>query len=92
MGRVHRRERLTLATPGMGALMVEPEKGEPDLFTPANISPLVVYLATEKCEITGRVCAVQGQAISQLAGWQGIETIETDWPWLIDDFGARLPS
>lgn len=32
--RVHRRERLTLATPGMGALMVEPEKGEPDLFAP----------------------------------------------------------
>src|ERR1700742_1365384 len=42
------RTRLTLATPGMGTLMSEPEGGELDLFSPANISPLVAYLATEK--------------------------------------------
>jgi len=38
------RTRLTLATPGMGSLMAEPEEGELDLFSPANISPLVAYL------------------------------------------------
>jgi len=86
------RTRLTLATPGMGALMSEPDEGEPDLFSPANISPLVAYLATEKCPITGRVYAVQGGAISQLSGWHDVETIETDGPWLIDDIAARLPS
>jgi NAD(P)-dependent dehydrogenase (short-subunit alcohol dehydrogenase family) len=86
------RTRLTLATPGMGALMGEPDDGEPDLFSPANISPLVAYLATEKCPITGRVYAVQGGAISQLSGWHDVETIETDGPWLIDDIAARLPS
>ena len=37
--------------------MSEPEEGELDLFSPANISPLVAYLATEKCPLTGkRVC------------------------------------
>src|SRR6202022_3523394 len=86
------RTRLTLATPGMGALMAEPEEGELDLFSPANIPPLVAYLATEKCAVTGRVYAVQGGAISQLAGWHDVETIETDGPWLIDDIAARLPS
>jgi NAD(P)-dependent dehydrogenase (short-subunit alcohol dehydrogenase family) len=86
------RTRLTLATPGMGALMVEPEEGEADLFGPANISPLVAYLATEKCPITGRVYAVQGGAISQLAGWHDVETIETDGVWEIDDIAGRLPS
>lgn len=35
------RTRLTKATPGMGALMAEPEGGDHDLFSPANISPLV---------------------------------------------------
>ena len=70
----------------------EPDEGELDLFSPANISPLVAYLATEKCPITGRVYAVQGGAISQLAGWHDVETIETDGPWLIDDIAARLPS
>jgi NAD(P)-dependent dehydrogenase (short-subunit alcohol dehydrogenase family) len=85
------RTRLTLATPGMGSLMEEPEEGELDLFSPANISPLVAYLATEKCPITGKVYAVQGGAISALSGWHDIETIETDGPWLIDDIAARLP-
>lgn len=85
------RTRLTLATPGMGALMGEPEEGEPDLFSPANISPLVAYLATDKCPVSGRVFAVQGGAISALRGWHDTETIETDGVWQIDDIAARLP-
>jgi NAD(P)-dependent dehydrogenase (short-subunit alcohol dehydrogenase family) len=85
------RTRLTLATPGMGAVMSEPEEGELDLFSPANIAPLVAYLATEKCPITGRVYAVQGGAISQLSGWHDEATIETDGPWSIEDIAARLP-
>jgi len=85
------RTRLTLATPGMGSLMAEPEEGELDLFSPANISPLVAYLATEKCPITGNVYAVQGGAISALSGWHDVETIETDGPWVIDDIASRLP-
>lgn len=86
------RTRLTLATPGMGVLMAEPDDGELDLFAPANISPLVAYLATEKCPVTGRVYAVQGGAISLLAGWRDTETIETDGLWEIDDIAARLPA
>lgn len=85
------RTRLTLATPGMGLLMAEPEEGELDLFSPANISPLVAYLATEKCPINGKVYAVQGGAISALSGWHDVETIETDDAWVIDDIAARLP-
>jgi NAD(P)-dependent dehydrogenase (short-subunit alcohol dehydrogenase family) len=89
------RTRLTLATPGMGSLMADAladqREGELDLFSPANISPLVAYLATEKCPITGKVYAVQGGAISALSGWHDAETIETDGSWLIDDIAARLP-
>jgi NAD(P)-dependent dehydrogenase (short-subunit alcohol dehydrogenase family) len=85
------RTRLTLATPGMGSLMAEPEEGELDLFSPANISPLVAYLATEKCPINGKVYAVQGGAISVLSGWHDVETIETDDAWVIDDIASRLP-
>jgi NAD(P)-dependent dehydrogenase (short-subunit alcohol dehydrogenase family) len=85
------RTRLTLATPGMGSLMAEPDEGELDLFSPANISPLVAYLATEKCPVTGKVYAVQGGAISALSCWHDVETIETDGPWAIDDIASRLP-
>ncbi|MFD0365802.1 SDR family oxidoreductase [Nocardia sp. GCM10030253] len=86
------RTRLTLATPGMGAILgVEVEEGEFDAFSPANISPLVAYLASDKCPVTGKVFAVQGGAISELAGWHDVKTIETEGPWLIDDIAARLP-
>jgi hypothetical protein len=62
------RTRLTLATPGVGDLMAEPADGGLDLFAPANISPLVAYLATENCPITGRVYAVQGGGIFPARG------------------------
>jgi NAD(P)-dependent dehydrogenase (short-subunit alcohol dehydrogenase family) len=86
------RTRLTLATPGMGAIFAqEVEEGEFDAFSPANISPLVAYLATEKCPVTGKVFAVQGGAISELGGWHDVKVIETDGPWGIDDIAGRLP-
>ncbi|WP_328646214.1 SDR family oxidoreductase [Amycolatopsis sp. NBC_00348] len=86
------RTRLTLATPGMGAIFAAPvSEGEFDAFSPANISPLVAYLATEKCALTGKVFAVQGGAISELAGWHDVKVIETEGPWGIDDIAARLP-
>jgi NAD(P)-dependent dehydrogenase (short-subunit alcohol dehydrogenase family) len=85
------RTRLTLATPGMGAMFAaEVPEGEFDAFSPANISPLAAYLGAEKCPFTGKVFAVQGGAIFELAGWQGGRTIETDGPWTIGDLDRRL--
>jgi NAD(P)-dependent dehydrogenase (short-subunit alcohol dehydrogenase family) len=85
------RTRLTLATPGMGAIFAqEVEDGEFDAFSPANISPLVAYLASEKCPHNGKMFAVQGGAISLLEGWHEIKTTETEGPWTLDNVGDRL--
>ncbi|MEV0670827.1 SDR family oxidoreductase [Mycobacterium sp. NPDC050441] len=85
------RTRLTLATPGMGAIFAEevPE-GEFDAFSPANIAPVMAYLASEKCPLTGHVLAVQGGAISRLQGWTIEETIEVDGPWRLDELPGYL--
>ena len=86
------RTRLTLATPGMGALFAaEVSEGEFDAFDPANISPLVARLASADCAITGRVFSVQGGGISELAGWHDVWTIESDGPWTIAELSNRLP-
>ncbi|KAA1421820.1 SDR family oxidoreductase [Nocardioides humilatus] len=85
------RTRLTLATPGMGAIFaVEPEEGEVDLFSPAQISPLVAWLATEKCPVNGKVFAVSGGSIQQLKGWSVEHTIETDDDWTLDGVAESL--
>jgi NAD(P)-dependent dehydrogenase (short-subunit alcohol dehydrogenase family) len=86
------RTRLTVATPGLGAVFaagVADATGH-DLFDPANIAPLVAYLAGADCPLTGRVFAVQGGAIQELAGWSVARTVETEGPWRIDDLAARL--
>ncbi len=86
------RTRLTLATPGMGAIFAagaEDATGH-DLFDPSNISPLVAHLASAGCAVTGKVFAVQGGCIQELAGWTVASTIETEGPWRIQDIAARL--
>jgi NAD(P)-dependent dehydrogenase (short-subunit alcohol dehydrogenase family) len=85
------RTRLTLATPGMGAIFaMEVPEGEFDMFSPANISPLVAWLGTVDCPATGQVYAVQGGSIQRLQGWTVADTTETDDPWTIADVGSRL--
>ncbi len=85
------RTRLTLATPGMGAIFAEevPE-GEFDAFSPANIAPIVAYLADEKCPLTGKVLAVQGGAVTLLQGWNSVETVEVEGPWLLDELPGQF--
>lgn len=79
------RTRLTLATPGMSAIFAAPvDEGAFDAFSPANISPLVAYLASADCTFTGQVFEVQGGAIAQLQGWTRKNHTETEGPWSID--------
>ena len=87
------RTRLTLATPGMGAIFAaEVPEGAHDGFAPANIAPIVAYLAQQSCPLTGQVFAVQGGAVQSLSGWTVTGTIETDGLWTVDDLAQRLPS
>jgi NAD(P)-dependent dehydrogenase (short-subunit alcohol dehydrogenase family) len=53
------RTRLTLSTPGLEERIAAP--ANPDAFDewdPANISPLVAWLSTEECDVSGRVFLV----------------------------------
>ncbi|MDN5893218.1 MAG: SDR family NAD(P)-dependent oxidoreductase [Nocardioides sp.] len=87
------RTRLTLATPGMGAIFAaEVPEGEFDAFDPSNIAPIVAYLAQERCQVNGRIFAVQGGAIQTLRGWEVEQTIETQGPWTVADLAEMLPT
>jgi NAD(P)-dependent dehydrogenase (short-subunit alcohol dehydrogenase family) len=85
------RTRLTLATPGIDAIMGKPEDPNAlDAFDPSEISPLVAYLASASCTLTGKVYEVAGGAISELAGWTHARKTETDKPWTIAEVEQRL--
>ena len=69
------RTRLTLATPGLDDIMA-PKEGAFDEWDPANISPLVAYLATADCPFTGETFFVQGGVVKRVQSWEMAETVE----------------
>jgi NAD(P)-dependent dehydrogenase (short-subunit alcohol dehydrogenase family) len=86
------RTRLTLATPGpigeMFKAPVDPDAFDP--FDPRHVSPLVAWLSTEDCPVTGQLFAVQGASIQKLSGWNVGEGISTDGDWTIEEIAAQL--
>jgi NAD(P)-dependent dehydrogenase (short-subunit alcohol dehydrogenase family) len=84
------RTRLTEATPGLGEVVAAPSEGF-DVWDPANVSPLVAFLATEGCDITGRTFFVQGGTVRVMEPWQMGERLERDGRWSIDDLAQQLP-
>src|SRR5579872_1311313 len=57
------RTRMTESTPGLSEIVQAPsEAGAFDTWDPANISPLVAYLASDACPFTGKVFFVQGRS------------------------------
>ncbi|MEZ5279213.1 MAG: SDR family oxidoreductase [Acidimicrobiales bacterium] len=88
------RTRLTLQTPGLGEVVAPPEDpAEFDLYDPANVSPLVAYLATEGCPFTGGVFHVGGNEVGLYGGWSlsDDEIIATDGRWTVDGLAAMAP-
>ena len=85
------RTRLTEDVPGVGAMMAKPEAPDAfDAFDPANVSPLVAWLASADCPVTGRVFAVQGGQIARLENWSMGEDITADGPWTIEAIAGQL--
>ncbi|MGC4935532.1 SDR family oxidoreductase [Gordonia sp. DT30] len=72
------RTQMTLgAGEAMAAQMAAPDDGSFDVMDPANVSPLVLWLASpESVEVTGRVFEVEGGKISIADGWQ--RSVERD--------------
>ncbi|GAC1531820.1 MAG: SDR family oxidoreductase [Acidimicrobiales bacterium] len=86
------RTRLTEATPGLGDIVAPPsEPGAFDLWDPANISPLVGWLATGECEATGRIFFVQGGLIAVFDPWTMATEIEADRRWTIAELTTEGP-
>ena len=85
------RTRLTEATPGLGDVIKAPEDaGKFDSWDPANVSPLVAYLATENCPLTGKTFMVQGGRVALFQGWTMTETINKDDRWTVDELENEM--
>lgn len=83
------RTRMTEGTPGLTEVVRAPEEGF-DVWDPANISPLVAYLATEDCPFTGQTFFIQGGSVRLMEGWHFTETVEKDGRWSVAELADEL--
>jgi NAD(P)-dependent dehydrogenase (short-subunit alcohol dehydrogenase family) len=86
------RTRMTENTPGLADAVAAPEDvSRFDVWDPANVSPLVAWLATEACPSSGKVFFVQGGVIRLFQNWTMTETLEKGDRFTIDELEAGLP-
>jgi NAD(P)-dependent dehydrogenase (short-subunit alcohol dehydrogenase family) len=88
------RTRLTLQTPGLGDVVAAPDDpGQFDKFDPANVSPLVAYLATADCPFTGGVFHVGGNEVGLYGGWSLSEDkiLAADGRWTVEGLQKLAP-
>jgi NAD(P)-dependent dehydrogenase (short-subunit alcohol dehydrogenase family) len=69
--------------------MAKPESGF-DPMDPANVSPLVVWLASAECQVTGRVFEVEAGIISPADGWQHGPREDRGDRWPVEEIGAAV--
>ena len=85
------RTRLTESTPGLGDIVAAPaDPGTFDIWDPANISPLVAWLATEGCSATGKVFFVQGGKVAVFQPWTMAEEIDKGDRWTVAELDAQM--
>lgn len=87
------RTRLTATTPRLVEAMAPPESKEDfDEWNPANVAPLVAYLATEGCTITGEVFYSRGGLVQRYVPWTPGESLEKQGAsWTIEELAELLP-
>jgi NAD(P)-dependent dehydrogenase (short-subunit alcohol dehydrogenase family) len=83
------RTRLTLATPGLEAIM-EPRESGFDEWDPANISPIVAYLSSDLCAFTGETFFAQGGVVKRVDSWAMADTVERAAKWSVDELAEAL--
>ncbi|MGH9097615.1 MAG: SDR family oxidoreductase, partial [Acidimicrobiales bacterium] len=85
------RTRLTEQTPGLSDIVQAPADASAfDSWDPANVSPLVAYLATQDAPTTGQVYLVQGGLIRRFQPWTMTDTLEKNDRWTVAELQTEM--
>jgi len=85
------RTRMTEHTPGLSDIVQAPTDASVfDSWDPANVPPLVAYLATEGCPSTGKVYFVHGGQVRLFQPWTMTDSIDKDDRWTVTELQAEM--
>jgi NAD(P)-dependent dehydrogenase (short-subunit alcohol dehydrogenase family) len=87
------RTRLTEQTPGLEDVVKAPtDPSVFDAWAPANVSPMVAYLATQDCPFTGETFYVQGDIVARYQPYVIAEKIKNDGErWTVERLIEEAP-
>ena len=82
---------MTTAVEAMATRMAKPEDGSFDYWDPGNVSPLLVWLASEDGgKISGRIFEAEGGKISIADGWRSTEGVDKGDKWQAAEIGGAI--
>jgi NAD(P)-dependent dehydrogenase (short-subunit alcohol dehydrogenase family) len=85
------RTRLTEAVPALAARMAAPaDPAAFDPWHPANVAPLVAWLASAGCEVTGRVFGAHGGTVELYRPWAVEAGVAKDGRWAPGELGYSV--
>jgi NAD(P)-dependent dehydrogenase (short-subunit alcohol dehydrogenase family) len=86
------RTRLTEATPGLAERVAAPaDPAAFDAWHPANVAPLVAWLASAGCDVTGRVFLAHGGTVQLFRPWSLEAMVDRPGRWSPGELAAALP-
>jgi len=82
---------MTTAVEAMAERMKKPEDGSFDYWSPANVSPLLVWLGSEhSSHVTGKVFEAEGGKISIADGWRSTSGLDKGGQWAVSEIGDAV--
>ena len=85
------RTRMTTEVPAMAEMVAAPESDEAfDVYHPGNVAPVVAWLSTEHCNVSGQVFYSQGGEVRVLEGWHYTATLDKGRRWTVGELDSAL--
>lgn len=85
------RTRMTTEVPGMAEMVAPPDSADQfDVYHPGNVAPVVAWLSTEHCPMTGGVLYAQGGEVRVLEGWHYTQTLDKGRRWTVEELDAEF--
>ncbi len=82
---------MTTAVESMATRMAKPEDGSFDYWAPENVSPLLIWLASEDgAKVSGRIFECEGGKISIADGWRSTEGVDKGDRWQAEEIGKAM--
>ena len=87
------RTRIGLETPGAGESLKAPAEHHAfDRFDPANVSPLIAWLAEAECAATGQIFHIYANRLLVLAMPAIVHDLTADGRWTLEALDRELPA